>query len=144
VFNVDEDISEIKKQRAETELRELAVQLFVAEVEPYDILLDVARRNVLLGCPFQSVLPFIRALPGLSKWHAGRAWQERVNAHDQDELVAGLESPEIDEYEQHRRAWVLAEWLVENSRKAIVEDAIAAAVEVAVDHLSEGVDDGQS
>jgi hypothetical protein len=133
---------QILQQRALEELRELALQLHDRALEPFDILLELGRRNALLGLPFKSVLPFVRELPRLEKWHAGRAWQERVNRHGPDELVDGLESPDFEEHQSKQRAYALAAWLNGNAGKPIVEDVVAAGMQVALGHLKSEVEDG--
>jgi hypothetical protein len=128
-----------RRERARLELAEAATQLHVGGTEPFSILLELSRLNLLLDRPFPSVLPFVRALPGLERWRPGQDWQERLAFADQESLTAGLESPADEEQDRRRRAWALASWLNVRGGSLIAEEVVQAAEVIARRHAGQEV-----
>jgi hypothetical protein len=127
-------------ERAYRDLTDLARQLHQAGKQPLAILLELGRLNAQLGCPFVSVLPSMHQLPGLERWTPEDVLavvQARLNSQDQADIVAGLESPAMEERERRRRACKLSVWLWRHAGERIAEQVVCAAEFIATDHLLE-------
>jgi hypothetical protein len=138
------DRAAVVRQRVRTDLVGLAADLHRRQLEPFDILLVVLRRTELhrqLGAdiPADAALRVVRRLPGLSAWQPMDDWQRYITEADPDELIAGLESPEMEEEKRSRRAHALADWLRVRAGSLIAEEIVAAAERIAGTYTAGGV-----
>ena len=136
--------ADVLRRRAETELRELAMQLHADGAHPLDVLLEVGRLAAQLRqsgspLPAEAALAAVRGLPELSTFDPLDSWVQRLGESDADALAESIDLPAEQEQDRRRRAWALATWLNVKGGSFLAEEVVQAAEAIARRHAGEGV-----